>query len=89
MLNLHWFIVIADDVYFIRTNKTLMGLNFLFFKVFWPPIILFLHSMKHSYLLTVIAYFNFALEEYKVMQPDGTSDNITKDDSGDVHVILL
>ena len=45
--------------------------------------------MKHSYLLTVIAYFNFALEEYKVMQPDGTSDNITKDDSGDVHVILL
>ena len=45
--------------------------------------------MKYSYLVTVIGYFNFALEEYKVMQPDGTSDNITKDDSGNVHVILL
>ena len=88
-INLYWFIVIADDVYFARTNKTVMRLNFLFFNVFWPQIVLFLHSMKYSYLLTLIKYFSFALEEHKVMQTDETSDYITKGDFGDVQVILL
>ena len=36
-----------------------------------------------------IEYFNTTLEEYKVINPDGTSHYITKDEFDGVHVILL
>ena len=36
-----------------------------------------------------IEYFNTALEEYKVIYPNGTSGYIKRDDFGDVQIILL
>lgn len=39
---------------------------------------LFLHSMKHSYLLTDIEYFDTTIEEYKFMYPVAISDTSRK-----------
>ena len=75
---------------------------FLFFEGLQPQMvfILFLFSMKHTcpwrkllliYVgdIGVTEYLNATLEVYVIIFPSETFDYITKDDFGDVHVILL
>ena len=42
-----------------------------------------------SYLLILLGHFNTTLEDYQAIYPDGTFDDITKDDLDDLPVILL
>ena len=44
---------------------------------------------ENRWFIVDIMYFNTALEEYKVVYPDGTSDYIRKDDFDSVQIIFL
>ena len=44
---------------------------------------------ENGWFIGDIMYFNTALEEYKVVYPDGTYDYIRKDDFDGVQIILL
>ena len=62
----------------------------LYLKFFSPKMFsffFFLHSMKLSYLLTHVEYFQTTREEYK-LYPNGTSDYTKKDVIDGVQVIL-